>query len=200
MTIHGAAITAVVLMLGSSAELALAEDGVHWTAQPNTRGREGASTTTGDERLELPDDRGIAMRPGALAGLIDTLAGGQVRLIGARVVGVFAPQVFLVESQTPLRPIVERSRVLVLIEAGNLRVDAAHLVASTVTVSGVARTLLGMQVSREVPWPPALTREAIERLEIRAAVLARSVRTPEGVDLLVRSSSGLTPSPSSSGR
>jgi len=59
-----------------------------------------------------------------------------------------------------------------------------------VTVSGVARTLLGMQANHDVPWPPVLTRDEVKRLEIKAAVLARSVRTPEGIDLVVRSASG----------
>jgi hypothetical protein len=40
-----------------------------------------------------------------------------------------------------------------------------------------------MQVSREVPWPKELSPEAVERLEIHAAVLASSVRTAEGVEL-----------------
>ena len=93
---------------------------------------------------------------------------------------------FLVETQVSLRPIIERDRVLVFIESGMLRVDPAVLVASTVTVSGVARTLLGMQANHDVPWPPVLTRDEVKRLEIKAAVLARSVRTPEGIDLVVR--------------
>ena len=37
------------------------------------------------------------------------------------------------------------------------------------TVLGTARTLLGMQVTGEVPWPPILTRDVTERYEIRAA-------------------------------
>jgi len=143
--------------------------------------------------ISSPAEVPITIRPGMLADFVDTLAGDSVRLVNARVVGVFDPQVFLIESQTRLRPMVARDRVLVFIEAGTLRVEAARLVASTVTISGIARTLLGMQTSREVPWPAALTRDAVERLEIRAAVLARSVRTPEGIDLVVRSSSPSSP-------
>jgi hypothetical protein len=131
----------------------------------------------------------ITVRPGALADLLDSLAGRAVRLRSARVVGVLDPRVFLIETQTRLLPLVDRNRVLVFIETGALRVDPAVLVASTVTVSGVARTLLGMQVSRDVPWPPTLTPDVVDRLEIRAAILARTVRTADGVDLLLRSSS-----------
>lgn len=132
-------------------------------------------------RAELP----IAVRPGTLGDHLNSLAGRFVRMPNARVVGVFDPRVFLVDTQTELPPLVDRTRVLVFIEAAELRVDAASLVASTVTVSGVARTLLGMKVTREVPWPPALTRQLVEHLDIKAAVLAGSVQTAEGVDLTV---------------
>jgi len=143
-----------------------------------------------EERFEIHNEFPITVRPGTLASLVDSLAGGSVRLPHARVVGVFDPRVFLIETQASLLPIIERNRVLVFIESGALRVDPAVLVASTVTVSGVARTLLGMQANHDVPWPPVLTRDAVKRLEVKAAVLATSVRTPEGIDLVVRSSSG----------
>ena len=143
-----------------------------------------------EERFDIRNEFPITVRPGTLASLVDSLAGGSVRLPYARVVGVFDRHVFLIETQTSLLPIIQRNRVLVFIESGELRVDPATLVASTVTVSGVARTLLGMQANHDVPWPAALTRDAVKRLEVKAAVLARSVRTPEGIDLVVRSSTG----------
>jgi hypothetical protein len=111
-----------------------------------------------------------------------------VRLPSARVVGVFDPRAFLIETETPMRPLRgNRSRVVVLVQTGTLRLDPEALVASTVAIAGIARTLLGVQVTREVPWPPTLTRSALERLDIRAALLAQSVTTVEGNDLLVRS-------------
>jgi hypothetical protein len=149
-----------------------------------------SSASLQEDRFGIHNEFPITVRPGTLASLVDSLAGGSVRLPHARVVGVFDPRVFLIETQTSLLPIIERNRVLVFIEEGALRVDPAMLVASTVTVSGVARTLLGMQANHDVPWPAALTRDAVKRLEVKAAVLARSVRTPEGIDLVVRSSPG----------
>ena len=126
----------------------------------------------------------IRVRPGMLAAQIGELAGHTVTVPYARVVGVFNPRAFLIDTSTRLPPVTgNRSRVLVLVERGALNVPTTVLVASTVTVAGVARTLLGMQVSREVEWPTELTPQAIERLEVRAAVLARSVRTAEGVEL-----------------
>jgi hypothetical protein len=52
-----------------------------------------------------------------------------------------------------------------------------------VTIVGVARTLLGIQAAHDVPWPEPLTRHEIERLDIRAAILASSVQTADGVEL-----------------
>jgi len=143
-----------------------------------------------EERFELHNEFPLTMHPEMLAALADTLAGGSVRLLRARVVGVFGPRVFLIETQTSLLPAIKRDRVLVFIESGSLRVDPAALVASTVTVSGIARTLLGMRTNYDVPWPAALTQDTVKHLDIRAAVLAKSVRTPEGIDLVTRLSSG----------
>lgn len=129
----------------------------------------------------------IVVRPGMLAAQIGELAGHGVRVPYARVVGVFNPRAFLIDTSTRLPPITgHRARVLVLVERGALTVPPAAIVASTVTVAGVARTLLGVQVSREVPWPTELDPETVERLEIRAAVLAASVQTAEGVELTTR--------------
>jgi hypothetical protein len=128
----------------------------------------------------------ITVHASALAQLAD-LAGYPVRVPHARVVGVFEPHAFLIETASQLRPFVgNRDRILVLVERGTLRVSPEVLVASNVTVLGVARTLLGMQVSREVPWPAALDRRRLDRLDIRAAVLAASVQTADGVELTVQ--------------
>jgi hypothetical protein len=198
MRLHGAALAVSILLIGDSAHTAPGEDGLGRSTAQQERQRSDTPEVLATERIgqidasqdQLPEFP-IAMRPNTLAALVDTLAGRSVRLLDVRVVGVFEPRVFLVESQSALRPIRFRNRVLVFIEAGALRVDPGLLVASTVTASGVARTLLGMQVSGEVPWPSVLTRDAVRRLDIRAALLATSVRTPEGIDLLQRSSTSL---------
>jgi hypothetical protein len=168
---RGLTTAALLVLIGGPA--------IHLPAQPASR--LAAQERPNARTPEFP----IALRPGTLGDQIDTLAGHSVRLASARVVGVFDPRVFLIETETRMRPLPgNRSRVVVLIQTGTLRLDPAQLVASPVTVSGIARTLLGVQVTREVPWPPALTRSALERLEIRAAVLAQSVTTAEGNDLL----------------
>ena len=127
----------------------------------------------------------IELRPATLAEDINSLAGLSVRLTNARIVGVFDPRVFLVESDVSLRPLRgNRNRVLVFVRSGTLGVRPALLVGSAVVLEGTARTLLGIQVSREVPWPAKLRRDSLSRLDIRAALLATSVSTPDGVDLL----------------
>jgi hypothetical protein len=129
----------------------------------------------------------ILVRPSTLASQIEELAGHAVRVPYSRVVGVLNPRVLVIDTASRLPALPgNRGRVLVLIEPGPLRISANEVVSSTVTVLGVARTLLGMQVAREVPWPVELRPDQIERLEIRAAVLATSVQTPEGIELTGR--------------
>ena len=107
----------------------------------------------------------LAVRPEMLAYHIDSIAGQSISVPYARVVGVFQPSVFLVDSQKELPPLAgHRARVLVFTRGTTLRVTPAELVGATVTVSGVARTLLGM----------------------KAAILADSVKTPDGIELTVR--------------
>jgi hypothetical protein len=131
----------------------------------------------------------VTLRPATLGENVDELAGRRVRIVNARVVGVLEPQAFLIEPATRYDDAVgQRDRILVLIDSASLKVSPSLIVASTVTILGVARTLLGLQVSGEVVWPSKLTPDAIERLEVRAAVLARSVQTPEGVELTDRPS------------
>jgi hypothetical protein len=60
-------------------------------------------------------------------------------------------------------------------------VRPATLASTIESLAGYA--LLGVQVTGEVPWPAVLRPEMLERLEIRAAVMATSVRTAEGVEL-----------------
>lgn len=135
-------------------------------------------------RAELADTARLTVRPSMLADNIEYLAGREVTVLNARVVGIFEPHAFLIESATKEPEAVGmRDRVLVLLDRATLRVPADVVVASTVKVIGVARSLLGMQVSAEAPWPARLDRELLHRLDVRASVLASSVQTPEGIEL-----------------
>lgn len=140
----------------------------------------------GAQGRDRPPEAGadIRLHPSALVQLIDYLGGRQVSLPQAKVVSVINPRAFLVESTGPLAGTPGKlNRVVVLVDRGALAVEPEALVGSTVRVVGIARTVLGMQVTREVPWPPELTRDIVRRYEIRAAVLSSSVATPDGVEL-----------------
>jgi hypothetical protein len=129
------------------------------------------------------------MRAGTLAAAVDELAGFELRLLDARVVGVLEPHAFLIEPATRYQKAMgNRDRLLVLIDGAALRVDADSLVGSTITIEGVARTLIGMRMTREAAWPAQLSDRNIERWEVRAVVLATSVQTADGVELTDRQS------------
>jgi hypothetical protein len=133
---------------------------------------------------EPSDPMNTVIHPAALAKMIDEIGGRRVVVTKAKVIAILNPRAFLIESAAALAPFAgSLDRVLVLIDDGMLRVDAADLIDSNVRVFGIARTLLGLQTTAEVPWPPELTRDALKRYEIRAAVLARSVQTSDGVEL-----------------
>jgi hypothetical protein len=131
----------------------------------------------------------LRFHPGGLAELVDYVGGRLVDLPAARVLVVLNPRAFLIDSSSPLEPVRGNfDRLLVLVENGVLRAAPDWIVGSNVRVLGTARTLLGLQVSGEVPLPKELTPDVIKRFEIRAAVLATSVQTSDGVELTDRGS------------
>ena len=143
-------------------------------------------------RVEPATDRlAISVQPSTLALMISASAGLRVRVPDARVVGVFEPRVFVIETASRLlalpRPARPRRRAH---PARRPQSGAQLIVASTVTVFGVARTVLGIQVTGEIPWPSKLDRQLIDHLEIGAALLATSVQTAEGVELTDQARTG----------
>ena len=147
----------------------------------------GALAQSGHSNASARANPEITIRPDTLSALIEELAGYDVNIRHARVVGVFNPRVLVVDTAAVLRPVLgHRDRIVVFIESGALRIPAASLVGSAVRISGTARTLLGIQTTAEVPWPSAPRPEVVDRLEIRAAIMATSIRTAEGVELTAR--------------
>ena len=141
-----------------------------------------------------PQPRGLAVEPVSLipltvqthtmVGFADTFAGQEVRILNALVVGVFESNAFLVEPATNyLKGMGQRDRVLVLVNGGALRADPELIVGTPVNIRGVVRTLVGVRMTGEVPWPAQLSNAAVKRLEVRAAILAHSVQTADGVEL-----------------
>jgi hypothetical protein len=130
------------------------------------------------------DGAPITVRPFTLASAVSELAGHSVRVPDARIVAVFEPRVLVIDTAARFTAVSGfLDRIVVLIHPGALQQASKLIVGSTVTVSGVARTLLGVQVTQEVPWPSALDPKQVERLQIRAALLATSVQTADGVEL-----------------
>ena len=122
-----------------------------------------------------------------LVAFIQTFAGQAVRIQNARVVGLITPGVFLIEPATRyLKDMGQRDRMAVFVSGGQLRVDPELLVGAIVELEGTARTVLSVQAARDVEWPAKLTQQTLERLEVRAAIVATSVHTAEGTELTAR--------------
>jgi hypothetical protein len=146
-----------------------------------------ARADDGQRPAEPTDPTDTVLHPSALVRLIDEIGGRRVKVVKAKVIAVLNPRAFLVQTEMLLDPLPGNyDRVLVLIDEGALRIEANEILDANVRINGIARTLLGLQTSREVPWPHELTKDVLKRYEIRAAVLARSVQTTDGVELTYR--------------
>ena len=143
-----------------------------------------ARAQTLDHRF-APGTPPITVRPSALAQIVSELAGSPVNVQRARILWVVDPHALVIESESSFGPTWrDRGRVVVLLERNrSLAIPRPPVAIAPVNVIGVARTLLGIQAAQDVPWPEPLTRRVIERLDIRAAILASSLRTADGVEL-----------------
>ena len=136
-------------------------------------------------RRFAPGTPPIGMHPFALAQAVGELAGYPVNVQRARILWVIDQHAVVIESDSSFGPTWrDRGRVLVLVGRDrSLAIPRPPVAIAPVTIVGVARTLLGVQAAHDVPWPEPLTRHEIERLDIRAAILASSVQTADGVEL-----------------
>jgi len=137
------------------------------------------------EHRFAPGTPPITVRPSALAQVVSELAGSPVNVQRARILWVVDAHAVVIESDSVFDPTWrDRDRVLVLLERNrSLSIPRQPVAIAPINVVGIARTLLGIQAAQDVPWPQALTRREIERLRVRAAILASSVRTSDGVEL-----------------
>ena len=116
----------------------------------------------------------------SLADSIEEIAGSPVRVLDARVLEVIDPRALLVEAATRYRALRgQRDRIVVFVQEGGSRNAPELAIGSTVTVVGVARTLLSLRATNEVPWPVRLTQEEIKDLEVSGAVVAATIETAE---------------------
>jgi len=141
-----------------------------------------------DAQTELrfaPGTPPITVRPSALAQLVSAIAGTPVQVPGARILWVVDPHAIVIESDSLFEPTWrDHSRVLVVLErTRSLAIPNPPIAIAPVDVTGIAKTLLGIQAGQGMLWPPALRRREVERMDIKAAVLATSIRTSDGVEL-----------------
>lgn len=116
----------------------------------------------------------------ALADSIDEIAGSPVRVLDSRVVEVIDPRAVLVEAATNYRALRgQRDRIVVFMQEGGTRNAPELAVGQTVTIVGVARTLLSLRATNEVPWPVRLTQDEIKDLEVSGAVVGGTIETSE---------------------
>jgi len=150
------------------------------------------------EHRFAPGTPPITVRPSALAQVVSELAGSPVSVQRARILWVIDPHAIVIESDSVFDPTWrDRDRVLVLLERNRyLAIPRPPVAIAPVNVVGIARTLLGIQAAQDVPWPQALTRRQIDRLRVRAAILASSVRTSDGVELTSSTAAPSTAAPS----
>src|SRR5262245_45529274 len=141
-----------------------------------------------DAQTELrfaPGTPPITVRPSALAQMVGAIAGTPVQVPFARILWVIDAHSIVIESDSLFDPTWrDRSRVLVVLERSRfLAIPNPPVAIAPVDVTGIARTLLGIQASKDMLWPLALRRREIERMDIKAAILASSIRTSDGVEL-----------------
>jgi hypothetical protein len=137
------------------------------------------------EHRLAPGTPPIALHPFALAHAVGEFAGYPVSVERARILWVVDAHALVIESDSAIGPTWrDRGRVLAVTPRDRLlAIPRPPVDIGPITVVGVARTLLGLQALHEVPWPEPLMRDTIHRLDIRAAIVATSVRTPDGVEL-----------------
>ena len=137
------------------------------------------------EHRFAPGTPPISVRPSALAQLVGEIAGTPVLVPRARILWVVDAHAIVIESDSLFDPTWrDRSRVLVVLERSrSLAIPRPPVAIAPVDIVGIAKTLLGIQAGQEVAWPPALKRREIERMDIKAAILASSIRTSDGVEL-----------------
>jgi hypothetical protein len=121
----------------------------------------------------------LRLEPDTLAAFINDVAGQRVRLVSGVVGDVASPRVFTLRNEPganyPHRP----REVAIIVDAGSASVrEGVPLV-----VTGIARTLLGVDRDNNPPLP-SLTegeRTIVAKLPV---VMASSVQTPDGVQLV----------------
>jgi hypothetical protein len=118
----------------------------------------------------------VRLRVDTLASFINNLAGLRVRIVSGVVSDIASPRVFTLRSERRTRGTAE---VAIVLPSGSAVVREG----APVIVTGIARTLLGAEMSKEQPLP-VLTDAERDALGKGAIVVASSVDAPGGVHLV----------------
>lgn len=127
----------------------------------------------------------VTVYPQTLGIAIDEFAGQRVRVPTARIAEVLDSHAFVIESNWRFDLGKGfRDRTLVLLDGASLRVTREQLAGSTVVVLGIARSIAGSRIAPAPAWPAALDAVRLKELEVHAVVVATSVHTAEGTELI----------------
>ena len=119
----------------------------------------------------------VRLRVDTLASFINSVAGLRVRVVDGVVDKVASPRVFTLKHRRSIGAIRPARAAIVLVEG-----EAAIKEGTPVTVTGIARTLLGTEVGPQRP-SPAFTEKERERIDALPIVVASAIETPDGVHL-----------------
>lgn len=129
----------------------------------------------GQEPIPYQSAPAVRLRVDTLASFINNVAGLQVRIVDGVVDKIASPRVFTLKHSRRMGP----ARVAIVLAGG----EAAIREGAPVTVTGIARTLLGTERGPQRP-SPAFTEQERERIDALPIVVASAIDTPDGVHLV----------------
>ena len=121
----------------------------------------------------------LRLRPDTLATFINHLAGLQVQLVRGVVDEIGSPRVFTLKGERDARYPFPPNEVAIVVDNGTTMVREA----APVVVTGMATTLLGAEMESTRPLR-SLTERERKVVANRPLLIASSVQTPDGVQLL----------------
>jgi hypothetical protein len=119
----------------------------------------------------------LRLRVDTLASFINNVAGLRVQVVDGVVDKIASPRVFTLKHKRRMGLVPARAAI-VLVDG-----ETAIKEGTPVTVTGIARTLLGTEVGPQRP-SPTFTEKERERIDALPIVVASAVETPDGVHLV----------------
>ena len=132
-----------------------------------------------DPHPDVSEPIAVRVRPDTLARFLHDFAGLRVRVVSGVVHGIASPRVFRLKNEPSTRYSHRPDEVAVVVDTGDVVVREG----AAVVVTGVARTLLGAEMNSDRPFP-SLTEAERNAVATLPVVMASSVRTPDGVQLV----------------